>query len=59
MGALQYSLVQPALEQTDLTTVGQYMFCLMFRNVASDGLVFEDPERAGVLSQPGCVLASP
>jgi glucoamylase len=31
----------------------------MFRNVASDGFVFEDPVNAGVLSQPGCVLASP
>ena len=35
------------------------MFWLMFRNVASDGLVFEDPVNAGVLSKPGCVLASP
>ncbi len=59
MGALQYSLVKPALAQANLTTVGQYMFWLMFRNVASDGLVFEDPVNAGVLSQPGCVLASP
>ena len=59
MVTLQYSLVQPALAQSDLTTVGQYMFWLMFRNVASDGLVFEDPVNAGVLSRPGCVLASP
>ena len=36
-----------------------YMFWLMFRNVASDGFVFEDPENTHVLSQPGCVLASP
>ena len=35
------------------------MFWLMFRNIASDGFVFEDPLNAGVLSQPGCVLASP
>ena len=59
MGALQYSLVQPALAQSDLTTVAQYIFWLMFRNVASDGFVFEDPVNTGVLSQPGCVLASP
>jgi glucoamylase len=59
MGALQYNLVKPALAQANLTTVAQYMFWLMFRNVASDGLVFEDPVNAGVLSQPGCVLASP
>jgi glucoamylase len=59
MGALQYSLVRPALAQLNLTTVAQYMFWLMFRNVASDGFVFEDPVNAGVLSQAGCVLASP
>ncbi len=59
MAALQYSLVRPALAQSNLTTVAQYMFWLMLRNVASDGFVFEDPVNAGVLSQPGCVLASP
>jgi glucoamylase len=59
MGTLSYSAVEPALSQLNLTTVAQYMFWLMFRNVASDGLVFEDPVNAGVLSQPGCVLASP
>ena len=61
-GTLQYSLVRPALTPsnlTNLTAVAQYMFWLMFRNVASDGLVFEDPVNSGVLSQPGCVLASP
>jgi glucoamylase len=59
MGPLQYSLVRPALAQSDLTAIAPYMFWLMFRNVASDGFVFEDPVNAGVLSQPGCVLASP
>jgi glucoamylase len=59
MGTLQYSLVRPALAQSDLTTIAPYMFWLMFRNVASDGFVFEDPVNTGVLSQPGCVLASP
>jgi len=59
MGALQYGLVRPALAQSNLTAVAPYMFWLMFRNVASDGLVFEDPVNAGVVSQPGCVLASP
>ena len=59
MGTLQYSLVRPALAQSNLTAVTPYMFWLMFRNVASDGLVFEDPVNAGVVSQPGCVLASP
>jgi len=59
MGVLQYSLVRPALAQSNLTTVAQYMFWLMFRNVASDGFVFKDPVHPGVLAQPGCVLASP
>ncbi len=59
MGTLQYSKVQTALAQSDLTSIGQYMFWLMFRNIASDGLVFEDPVNAGHLSQPGCILASP
>src|SRR6201986_3367130 len=31
----------------------------MYRNVASDGLVFDDPVNAGVISSPGAVLASP
>ena len=43
MGTLQYSLVKSAVAQSDLTSIGQYMFWLMFRNVASDGLVFESP----------------
>src|SRR5271166_4743556 len=59
MGTLQYSKVRPALAQSDLTTIAPYMFWLMFRNIASDGFVFEDPVNTGVLSQPGCVLASP
>ena len=59
MGTLQYSQVRPAIAQSDLTTIAPYMFWLMFRNIASDGFVFEDPVNTGVLSQPGCVLASP
>jgi glucoamylase len=59
MSALKYSLVRPAVVESSLTAMAPYMFWLMFRNVASDGLVFQDPEHAGVLSRPGCVLASP
>ncbi|MGB8867107.1 MAG: glycoside hydrolase family 15 protein, partial [Candidatus Sulfotelmatobacter sp.] len=59
MGELQYSEVQIAAAQSNLTAIAPYMFWLMFRNVASDGFVFEDPENMHVLSQPGCVLASP
>ena len=59
MGTLRYSLVLPALAQSNLTAIAPYMFWLMFRNFASDGFVFDDPVNIGVLSQPGCVLASP
>lgn len=59
MSTLRYSLVRPTVAQPDLTTVAQFMFWQMFRNVASDGFVFEDPVNAGVLSRPGCVLALP
>jgi glucoamylase len=56
---LKYSVVRPSAGQADLTTAARFMFWLMFRNVASDGLVFDDPVHAGIVSQPGCVLASP
>jgi glucoamylase len=59
MAALQYSMAKPRVTQADPTAVAPYLFWLMFRNVASDGLVFEDPVNTGVLSLPGCVLASP
>ncbi len=59
MAALRYSQVQPAVAQLSLPTVAPYMLWLMFRNVASDGFVFQDPINAGVLSRPGCILASP
>jgi glucoamylase len=59
MTAINYGSVRPKAAQADLAVVARYMFWLMFRNVASDGLVFEDPKNAGVISRPGCVLASP
>jgi glucoamylase len=59
VSGLRYGSVQPAVAQADLATVARYMFWLMFRNVASDGLVFEDPVNQGIVSAPGCVLASP
>ena len=65
MAKLQYSLVKLAVAQSDLASIGPYMFWLMFRNVASDGLVFETPPdnisqpSPPVQSQPGCILASP
>jgi len=59
MGGLQYSLVKPAVTQTDPAALAPYMFWLLFRNLGSDGLVFEDPVNTGVISRPGCVLAAP
>lgn len=56
---LSYAAVRPAAVQAHPTALAPFMFWLMFRNVASDGLVFEDPVRAGIVSAPGCVLASP
>jgi glucoamylase len=50
---LEYSHVHVARD--DLTTAARYMFWLMFRNVASDGLVFDDPVNAGIVSSPGDV----
>jgi glucoamylase len=59
MGRLSYGSARPAVAQVDLATVARYMFWLMYRNVSSDGLVFDDPVNPGVVSAPGCVLASP
>jgi glucoamylase len=59
MGGLTYGTARPAAAQADLATVARYMFWLMYRNVASDGLVFDDPVNPGIVSAPGCVLASP
>ena len=59
MADLGYATVRPSTAQVNLAALGPYFFWLMFRNVASDGMVFEDPVNAGVLSQPGCVLVAP
>jgi glucoamylase len=56
---LSYGTVRLGVPQSDPTAVAPYLFWLMFRNVASDGLVFADPVNEGVVSAPGCVLASP
>jgi glucoamylase len=58
-GGLSYGAVNPSVVESDLTALAPYMFWLMFRNVASDGLVFSDPVHSGIVSGPGCVLASP
>ncbi len=59
MSTLNYGTVRPAVTQVNLAALSPYMFWLMFRNVASDGLVFDDPVHSGIVSVPGCVLASP
>jgi len=59
VSGLSYGSARPAVTQANLSVVAKYMFWLMFRNVASDGLVFDDPVNAGIVSAPGCVLASP
>jgi glucoamylase len=59
MGTLSYGSARPAVTQANLPVVAKYMFWLMYRNIASDGLVFDDPVHAGIISAPGCVLASP
>ena len=58
MSGLSYDAVRPRA-RANLATVAKYMFWLMYRNVASSGLVFDDPVNAGIVSAPGCVLASP
>jgi glucoamylase len=59
MAARRFSGVQASISQSSLAVVAEYVFWLMLRNVASDGFVFADPVNEGVLSSPGCVLASP
>jgi glucoamylase len=64
MVSLQYSSVNAATTRLDLSAIAPYLFWLMFRNVASDGLVFEAPAAPEqppppVFSRPGCILASP
>jgi len=56
---LSYGVVRPRLTQPSPAALAPYLFWLMFRNVASDGLVFDDPVNAGIVSASGCVLASP
>ena len=61
---IQYASVQAALPQSSLTAIAQHMFCLMTRNMSSDGFVFADPLAGtpfapGTFSAPGCIIAAP
>ncbi len=47
---------------TDLPLLVPIMFTFMFRNIASDGFIFSDPESPGDISRdskPGCIIAAP
>jgi glucoamylase len=46
----------------DLASLVPIMYAFMFRNIASDGFVFSDPQSPGDASRdskPGCVIAAP
>lgn len=46
----------------DLAALVPVMYAFMFRNIASDGFIFSDPQAPGDISRdskPGCVIAAP
>ena len=46
----------------DLAALVPVMYAFMFRNIASDGFIFSDPQSPGDSSRdskPGCVIAAP
>ncbi|TQF07228.1 glucoamylase [Kitasatospora acidiphila] len=46
----------------DLPSLVPIMYTFMFRNIASDGFVFSDPQSPGDISRdskPGCIIAAP
>ncbi|MBT8161763.1 MULTISPECIES: glycoside hydrolase family 15 protein [Arthrobacter] len=46
----------------DLAVLGPTMYTLMFRNIASDGFIFSDPQFPDDISKdskPGCIIAAP
>lgn len=46
----------------DLPSLVPIMYTFMFRNIASDGFVFSDPQSPGDVSRdskPGCIIAAP
>ncbi|MEU0886117.1 glycoside hydrolase family 15 protein [Lentzea sp. NPDC005914] len=46
----------------DLASLVPIMYTFMFRNIASDGFIFSDPQAPGDISRdskPGCVIAAP
>ncbi len=59
MPKLNYSKMQSAVSQSDLPDIAQLMYWLMLRNVASEGIVYTDPNPPNGVSLPGCIVASP
>src|SRR5689334_16022687 len=59
MTRLVYRTVDVVPDGADRASLASHMFALMLRNIATDGFVFADPVTPGVLSSPGCVIASP
>ncbi|NKE59999.1 glucoamylase [Lentzea sp. PSKA42] len=46
----------------DLASLVPIMYAFMFRNIASDGFIYSDPQSPGDISRdskPGCVIAAP
>jgi glucoamylase len=46
----------------DLASLVPIMYTLMFRNIASDGFIYSDPQSPGDISRdskPGCIIAAP
>jgi glucoamylase len=54
--------VQTSPAEVDLPTLVPIMYTFMFRNIASNGFIFSDPESPGEIardSKPGCIIAAP
>jgi glucoamylase len=45
--------------RSDLPEIAVLMYWLMLRNVASEGIVYADPQDPDGVSLPGCIVASP
>src|SRR6266567_6074328 len=46
----------------DLASFVPIMYTFMFRNIASDGFIYSDPQSPGDISRdskPGCIIAAP
>ncbi|MCE7000706.1 glycoside hydrolase family 15 protein [Saccharothrix sp. S26] len=57
--SVQHSFAPGAV---DLPSLAPIMYTFLFRNIASDGFVFSDPQAPGDYSRdskPGCVIAAP